>query len=81
MITFGTQEMNSFHQFRHNQKKVDKLRSLFAANLDYIAKGAQQLIAAAAPAFPPAAAMGTALTYMLSVCARRLPDHQSTRSF
>jgi hypothetical protein len=36
MIAFGTQEMNSFHRFRHNEKKVDKLRSLFAGNLDYI---------------------------------------------
>jgi hypothetical protein len=72
MISFGTQEMNNFHQFRHNQKKVDKLRSLFTANLDYIQKGAQQLIAAATPAFPPAAAIGTALTYMLSVRARIL---------
>ena len=67
MIQFGTEQMNTFHQFRHNQKKVDKLRSLFMANLDYIQKGAQQLIAAATPAFPPAAAIGTALTYMLSV--------------
>jgi hypothetical protein len=69
MVQFGTHEMENFHQFRHNQKKVDKLRSLFMANLDYIQKGAQQLIAAATPAFPPAAAIGTALTYMLSVCA------------
>ena len=72
MISFGTQEMNSFHKFRHNEKKVDKLRSLFASNLDYIQKGAQQLIAAATPAFPPAAAIGTALTYMLSVGACHL---------
>ncbi|CAM1507730.1 Fc.00g045780.m01.CDS01 [Cosmosporella sp. VM-42] len=67
MIAQGTKEMNNFHKFRHNEKKVDKLRSLFAANLDYLEKGAQQLIAAAVPAFPPAAAIGTALTYMLSV--------------
>lgn len=67
MIDFGTKEMNNFHKFRHNEKKVDKLRSLFAANLDYIEKGAQQLISAAVPAFPPAAAIGTALTYLLSV--------------
>ncbi|RFU74716.1 hypothetical protein TARUN_7528 [Trichoderma arundinaceum] len=69
MIDFGTGEMNSFHKFRHNSKKVDKLRSLFAANIDYIEKGAQQLISAAVPAFPPAAAIGTAITYLLSVSA------------
>lgn len=67
MIDFGTDEMNAFHKFRHNSKKVDKLRSLFAANIDYIEKGAQQLISAAVPAFPPAAAIGTAITYLLSV--------------
>lgn len=67
MIDFGTGEMNAFHKFRHNSKKVDKLRSLFAANIDYIEKGAQQLISAATPAFPPAAAIGTAITYLLSV--------------
>ena len=66
MIAKGTDEMNNFHKFRHNDKKVDKLRSLFAANLDYLEKGAQQLISAAVPAFPPAAAIGTAITYMLS---------------
>lgn len=67
MVDFGTGEMNAFHKFRHNSKKVDKLRSLFAANIDYIEKGAQQLISAATPAFPPAAAIGTAITYLLSV--------------
>ena len=68
MVDYGTEQMNNFHKFRHNDKKVDHLRSLFAANLDYIEKGAQQLIAAAVPAFPPAAAIGTALTYLLGVC-------------
>lgn len=69
MIDFGTNEMDAFHKFRHNSKKVDKLRSLFAANMDYIKKGTQQLISAAVPAFPPAAAIGTAITYLLSVMA------------
>lgn len=67
MVDQGTKEMNKFHRFRHNEKKVDKLRSLFAENLDYIEVGTQQLTKAAVPAFPPAAAIGTALTYLLSV--------------
>ncbi|KAH0523000.1 hypothetical protein TsFJ059_008060 [Trichoderma semiorbis] len=75
MIDFGTNEMNSFHKFRHNSKKVDKLRSLFAANIDYIEKGAQQLISAAVPAFPPAAAIGTAITYLLSACKQVSADY------
>ncbi|KAI8237196.1 hypothetical protein K4K55_003406 [Colletotrichum sp. SAR 10_96] len=43
MITQGIKEMQNFHKFRHDDKKVDKLRGLFSANLDYIEKGAQQL--------------------------------------
>ncbi|KAF9768835.1 hypothetical protein IL306_013811 [Fusarium sp. DS 682] len=68
MLDFGTDQMNNFHKFRHDKGKVDKLRSLFSANLDLVEKGANQVIAAAAPAFPPAAAIGTALTYMLQAC-------------
>ncbi|KAL6901086.1 hypothetical protein GGI43DRAFT_367968 [Trichoderma evansii] len=75
MIDFGTGEMNAFHKFRHNSKKVDKLRSLFATNIDFIEKGAQQLISAATPAFPPAAAIGTAITYLLSACKQVSADY------
>lgn len=67
MIKAGTEQMKAFHKFRHDNKKVDKLRSLFASNLDLIEQGAQQIIAAATPAFPPAGTIGTALTYMLTV--------------
>ncbi|KAF4419151.1 hypothetical protein CFRS1_v015535 [Colletotrichum fructicola] len=66
MITRGTKEMQNFHKFRHDDKKVDKLRGLFWENLDYIEKGTQQLVAAVVSAFPPAAAIGTAVTFMLS---------------
>lgn len=75
MINVGTQEMNKFHKFRHNEKKVDKLRTLFAANLDFVEAGAQQLIAAATPAFPPAAAIGTAVTFMLQACRQQSADY------
>ncbi|KAI5461781.1 hypothetical protein BGZ63DRAFT_386632 [Mariannaea sp. PMI_226] len=75
MISQGTKEMNNFHKFRHNEKKVDKLRSLFAANLDYLEQGTQQLLAAATPAFPPAAAIGTAVTYMLTACRQVSADY------
>ncbi|PPJ58132.1 hypothetical protein CBER1_02605 [Cercospora berteroae] len=81
IIAFGTKEMNSFHKFRHNQKKVDKLRSLFMANIGYIESGAQQLVAAATPAFPPAAAIGTALTYMLSACKQVSADYDVVNAF
>lgn len=75
MVAFGVKEMNSFHKFRHNDKKVDKLRTLFASNIDFIEKGTQQLLAAATPAFPPAAAIGTAVTFMLSACKQVSADY------
>ncbi|KAJ4348566.1 uncharacterized protein N0V89_009943 [Didymosphaeria variabile] len=81
MIKTGTEQMNAFHKFRHDSKKVDKLRSLFASNLDYIEKGAQQIIAAATPAFPPAAAIGTALTYMLTACKQVSADYDVVTAF
>ncbi|KAF1970445.1 hypothetical protein BU23DRAFT_600982 [Bimuria novae-zelandiae CBS 107.79] len=81
MIKAGTEQMNAFHKFRHNDKKVDKLRSLFASNLDYIKIGAQQIVAAATPAFPPAAAIGTALTYMLSACRQVSADYDVVTAF
>jgi hypothetical protein len=68
MIQFGMDQINNFHQFRHNQKKVDTIRALFKANMNYIIQCAQQLVAAVAPAFPPAMAIGAALTYIMRVC-------------
>ncbi|KAF4847889.1 hypothetical protein CGCSCA4_v005110 [Colletotrichum siamense] len=68
MLDFGTEQMNKFHKFRHDKGKVDRLRTLLASNLDYVEKGANQIIEAASPAFPPAAAIGTALTYILEAC-------------
>lgn len=67
MIKSGTDQMNGFHKWRHDDSKVDKLRSLFMANIGYVETGTQKLIAAAEPAFPPAAAIGTAITFILSV--------------
>lgn len=67
MIKTGVDQMNNFHKWRHDDSKVDKLRSLFMANISYVETGTQKLIAAAEPAFPPAAAIGTAITFILSV--------------
>ncbi|KAE9575143.1 hypothetical protein CGMCC3_g8860 [Colletotrichum fructicola] len=68
MLDFGTEQMNKFHKFRHDKGKIDRLRTLLASNLNYVEKGANQIIEAASPAFPPAAAIGTALTYILQAC-------------
>lgn len=68
MIDFGCKEMEAFHGFRYDGSKVAKLRGLFRDSMWLIEGGMQQVVAAATPAFPPAAAVGTALTYLLSVC-------------
>ncbi|KAH8660269.1 hypothetical protein BX600DRAFT_499475 [Xylariales sp. PMI_506] len=81
MVAAGTEEMNNFHKFRHDKKKVDKLRSFFSANLDLLEKGANQVISAAAPAFPPAAAIGTALTYILKACRAVSADYDIVTVF
>lgn len=67
MIDFGCKEMETFHGFRYDGIKVAKLRGLFKDGMWLIEGGMQQVAAAATPAFPPAAAVGTALTYMLTV--------------
>lgn len=67
MVDFGCKEMENFHSFRYDSTKVTKLRGLFKDGIWLIEGGMQQVVAAATPAFPPAAAVGTALTYMLTV--------------
>ncbi|KAM0551741.1 hypothetical protein ACHAPJ_008308 [Fusarium lateritium] len=75
MLDFGIDQMNNFHKFRHDGGKVDRLRTLFASNLDLVEQSANQIIAAAAPAFPPAAAIGTAMTFMLQACRAAKADY------
>lgn len=77
MIEFGCQEMENFHAFRYDDNKVSKLRGLFKDGMWLIEGGMQQVVTAATPAFPPAAAIGTALTYMLTVSFTQA-FHQST---
>lgn len=80
MVANGVEQMNAFHKWRHNEKKVDKLRSLFMQNVDFIEKGAQHLVDAASPTFPPAAAIGTAMTFILTVRNQNMNIASSTRS-
>jgi len=67
IMDYAQRETDLFDKFRHPPSKVDKLRSLLKANVGYIEAGAQQIAAAATPAFPPAAAIMTAFTYLLQV--------------
>ncbi|KAL2847867.1 hypothetical protein BJY01DRAFT_163919 [Aspergillus pseudoustus] len=81
MVNFGTEQMNKFHKFRHDAKKVDRLRSLLKDNLDYIDEGTKQLVSAATPAFPPAAAIGTAFTLLLTACRQVSADYDVVTAF
>ncbi|KAK3380777.1 hypothetical protein B0T24DRAFT_200521 [Lasiosphaeria ovina] len=81
LVDLGTDEMKKFHKFRHDDKKVDTLRSLLSQNLGLIEQGAQQLISAATPAFPPAAAIATAVTWMLSACQQVSADYDVVEVF
>ncbi|KAK7397706.1 hypothetical protein QQX98_012921 [Neonectria punicea] len=65
---FASKELENFQKFRHSKSKVDKLRSLFRDNLECINRGTRQLAAGASTAFPPAAAIGAALTCMITAC-------------
>lgn len=67
IVAAGASEMNKFHKWRHNRGKVDRLRTLFSENLEFIQQGSQQILCAASASFPPAIAIGTALTYLLGV--------------
>lgn len=67
MINFGNDQTNVFSKWRHNDSKLDKIRSLFRSNINLIGVGTQKIMAAATPAFPPASIISTALTFVLAV--------------
>lgn len=81
MINFGNEGAEQFQSWRHGDKRVDKLRSLFMQDIDFIEVGAKQLIVAATPAFPPAAAIGTAMTLVLSGCRGQTADDDAVVNF
>lgn len=81
MIQFGHAGAEAFQSWRHGDKRVDKLRTLFMQNIGFIETGANQLIAAASGAFPPAAAIGTALTLVLGGCKNQKADYDAVVNF
>jgi hypothetical protein len=56
---------DKFFNFRDNGGKLAKLRSTISKNADLILSGAKCIADAASPAFPPSAAILTALTYVM----------------
>lgn len=66
MKNFGIEEMQKFRSWRHKDEKTDKLRTLFMDNIDYIDAGSKQLLNAVSASFPPALAISTAMTFVLT---------------
>lgn len=81
MLQYGLGQKDSFSTWRHDGKKLDKIRSLFMQNIDYVGTGTQKLLAAATPAFPPAAAISTALTFVLNACKGQSADYDVVACF
>ncbi|KAF5602224.1 hypothetical protein FPCIR_2009 [Fusarium pseudocircinatum] len=81
MIDQATNDMKKFHKFRHDEKKVDKLRTILIENFQYIEAGTQQITAAASSSFPPAAAIGVALTYFMTACRQVSADYDTVTVF
>nr|CEG05133.1 unnamed protein product [Fusarium clavum] len=81
MIDQATKDMEKFHKFRHNEKKVDRLRSILIENFGYIEAGTQQLANAASAAFPLAASIGAALTYFMGACRLVSADYDTVTVF
>lgn len=78
MVADGEEQMNKFISWRHKETKVAKLRGLLMQNLGYIEAGTQQLVIAASASFPPAVAIGTAMTLIFqvrSITHRLSPSH------
>lgn len=67
MVKFGDDQVSGYSKWRHDDSKLDKIRSLFRDNIGLIESGTQKLIDAATPAFPPASIIGAALTFAFAV--------------
>ena len=77
----GQLQNDAFNEYRHPKTKVNQLRSVLSRNIDLIQVGAQHLAQAATPAFPPAAAILTAFTYMLKGAKSVSEDYDRIISF
>lgn len=68
MIKHAIGQKENFITWRHDGSDWDNLRSLFKKNMHYIELGTTQLVNAATPSFPPAAVIGTAISYIFAAC-------------
>lgn len=71
----------NFLTFRHDQGKVDKLRTIISSNAVLILTGAEYIAQAATAAFPPATAILTAITYVMKSSSDVSKDYDKITAF
>lgn len=81
MKNFGFEEMQKFRSWRSKDQKTDKLRTLFMANIDFIDTGSKQLLNAVSASFPPALAISTAMTFVLTGFKSQRADYDVVVNF
>lgn len=81
MRNFGSTEMQKFHSFRVGDEKISRLRNLFMQNIDYIDAGSKQLLSAASSSFPPALAISTAMTFVITGFKSQREDYDALANF
>ncbi len=71
----------NFLAFRHNNGKIDKMRSCISKSTDLILTTAEHIAGAASGAFPPSAAILTAFTYVMKASQNVTKDYDKISSF
>lgn len=74
-------QLDSFRAYRHDEGKLDKLRSFISSNADIIQDAASMVAGAASAAFPPSLAILTAFTGVITASKHVSEDYDMIESF
>lgn len=74
-------QLDSFRAYRHDDGKLDKLRSFISSNADIIQDAASMVASAASAAFPPSLAILTAFTGVITASKKVTEDYDMIESF
>lgn len=74
-------QLEAFGAYRHDRRKLDKLRSFISSNADIIQGAAVQVASAASAAFPPSSAILTAFTCVMTASKHVSEDYDMIESF
>lgn len=72
---------DSFRAYRHDEGKLDKLRSFISSNADIVQDAASMVASAASTAFPPSLAILTAFTGVITTSKLVSEDYDMIESF